>query len=59
MAFGRLRTYHDPRVFKGKEELLICHFKSKLEMVELSEEGMSELRRAWSQASCTKQLPKV
>ena len=43
---GRLRAYHDLRVFKGKEESLVSHFKSKLETMELSEEGVSELRQA-------------
>lgn len=42
VTFGRLRTSRDLQVFKGKKELLVSDFKSRLEVMELSEEGVSE-----------------
>lgn len=37
---GRLRTSRDLQAFKGKKELLLSDFKSRLEVMELSEEGV-------------------
>ena len=42
MTFGRLRTSRDLQVFKGKKELLVSDFKSRLEVMEISEEGVPE-----------------
>ena len=45
VTFGLLRTSRDLQVFKGKKELLVSDFKSRLEVLEISEEGVPEAER--------------